>query len=152
MTQKKRKVVPPVYLLLTMLLVYAADRWIPLVDLVPVPARVPATTVLLVAGLIMTGYSALSFFRADTGIVPFDPATKLVTGGFYRVTRNPMYLGMVLILLAMAFRTGSLGGFLPIPLFVLIINLNFIRGEEAFLEEAFGEAYVEYKSRVRRWL
>lgn len=150
--QQKRRIVPPVYLLLTMGLVYVADRWAPLLEMVPRQVSVPVALVLMVLGLVLIGHSAWAFSRADTGIVPFDPATTLVTGGFYRFTRNPMYLGMLLILLCMAVRTGSLGGFLPIPFFVWVITRNFIRGEEEFLEEAFGEAYVAYKSRVRRWL
>lgn len=150
--QQKRKIVPPIYLLLTMALVYLADRFMPLVNWVPEPVSRPVALLLLAFGLVLIGHSARAFSKAETGIVPFDPATSLVTGGFYRFTRNPMYLGMLLILLGMAFKTGSLGGFLPIPLFVWVINHNFIRGEEEFLEDAFGDHYLAYKSRVRRWL
>ncbi|MBT8062613.1 MAG: isoprenylcysteine carboxylmethyltransferase family protein, partial [Gammaproteobacteria bacterium] len=137
--QQKRKIVPPVYLVLTMGAVYAADRWLPIVQWVPDPVSRSVTLLFLALGLLLIGHSAWSFSKVDTGIVPFDPATSLVTGGFYRFTRNPMYLGMLLILLGMAFKMGSLGGFLPVPLFVWIINRNFIRGEEEFLEEAFGD-------------
>ena len=84
--------------------------------------------------------------------MPFDEATTLVTGGSYRFTRNPMYLGMVLILLGAALGRGSLGAFLPIPAFVWVIRRQFVLPEERFLEEAFGDAYRAYKQRVRRWI
>ena len=96
--------------------------------------------------------SLLAFRGVGTGIVPFDPATALVTGGLYRYTRNPMYLGMVLLLVGVAIALGSLGAWLPIPVFVWIIQARFIVGEERFLEQTFGESYVAYKRGVRRWL
>ena len=63
-----------------------------------------------------------------------------------------MYLGMVLLLIGFAVVLGTLGAFLPIPIFVLIIQEWFIKGEERFLEEIFGEQYVAFKKRVRRWI
>ena len=63
-----------------------------------------------------------------------------------------MYLGMVLLLLGVAIALGSLGAWLPIPVFVWIIQARFIVGEERFLEQTFGEPYVAYKRAVRRWL
>ena len=85
-------------------------------------------------------------------MVPFEPSTVLVTEGAFRFTRNPMYLGLVLLLAGIAIALGSVGALLPIPVFVWIIQAWFILGEERFLEEIFGEAYLAYKSRVRRWL
>jgi protein-S-isoprenylcysteine O-methyltransferase Ste14 len=76
----------------------------------------------------------------------------LVVGGFYRYTRNPMYLGMVTALLGVAILLGTLSAFLPIPIFVWIIQKQFIEGEERFLEEIFGGQYLAYKGKVRRWL
>jgi protein-S-isoprenylcysteine O-methyltransferase Ste14 len=92
------------------------------------------------------------FKRAGTGIEPFDEATTLVTIGFYRFTRNPMYMGMFLMLLGVAFLMGGIGALLPLPLFVLIIRNNFVLGEERFLEAAFGQHYLDYKFEVRRWI
>jgi len=63
-----------------------------------------------------------------------------------------MYLGMVLVACGVAIVQGSLGAWIPVPLFVAILQLRFIRGEEKFLEEVFGEDYLRFKSRVRRWI
>jgi protein-S-isoprenylcysteine O-methyltransferase Ste14 len=75
-----------------------------------------------------------------------------VTNGWFRYTRNPMYLGIVLGCVGLAILLGSLGAWLPLPEFILILRVRFIRGEEALLEDTFGEEYLRYKSKVRRWL
>jgi len=67
------------------------------------------------------------------------------------VTRNPMYLGLTLILFGVALIDGTLGAFLPLPVFVGILHWRFIRAEEHFLEGIFGEQYRTYRTRVRRW-
>lgn len=103
-------------------------------------------------GIIIAAISAAMFKRAGTGIEPFDEATTLVSGGFYRYSRNPMYLGMFLVLTGAAFLMGSVGVVLPVLIFVVIIRNNFVLGEELFLEASFGQQYLDYKSTVRRWL
>jgi protein-S-isoprenylcysteine O-methyltransferase Ste14 len=132
-------------------LMYVLDRWMPIAEYLPESLEFLAA-VFLAIGLVMIFFSFGLFVKADTGVVPFSEAKSLVTSGFYRITRNPMYLGMLFILLGAAFKFGSFSALLPIPLFVAVIHFNFILGEEEFLEEAFGEDFLEYKSRVRRWL
>ena len=102
-------------------------------------------------GVVMAAISAGMFKMAGTGIQPFDEATTLVTGGFYRYSRNPMYVGMFLMLAGVAFLMGSIGAVLPVLVFILIIRNNFVMGEERFLEANFGQHYLDYKSTVRRW-
>ena len=149
--ERKRKIVPPVYLLLTLAAMAALHRFMPIAQLVTAPYT-HAAWLLVAAGIGIAAVAVGAFKRAGTGIVPFDPATALVTGGLYRYTRNPMYLGMVLLLVGVATALGSLGAWLPIPVFVWIIQAWFIVGEERFLEQTFGESYVAYKRCVRRWL
>lgn len=102
-------------------------------------------------GIVMAAIPAAVFKNAGTGIRPFDKATTLVTSGFYRHTRNPMYMGMFLMLAGTAFMMGSVGATLPVLAFILIIRNNFVIGEERFLEASFGQQYLDYKSKVRRW-
>lgn len=149
--QQKRKIVPPVYLLASIGLIFAVNKWLPLGSLVPDSWQWIGMA-LIVAGLLLIFSSLGLFVKADTGVVPFDEARALVTTGFYRFTRNPMYLGMVLILAGAAVKSGSTGAWLPIPLFIAVIHFNFILGEEEFLEEAFGASYLAYKAKVRRWI
>jgi protein-S-isoprenylcysteine O-methyltransferase Ste14 len=148
--EEKRKIVPPVWLLATLLASAALHHWLPLRRLVPAPWSY-AGVVFIVLGLLLAGPAIAAFRRAQTPIVPFERSTALVTSGPFRFTRNPMYSGMVLLLLGVATLLGSLGAYLPIPLFVAIIQKNFIEGEERFLTGIFGEQYLAYRRRVRRW-
>jgi protein-S-isoprenylcysteine O-methyltransferase Ste14 len=93
-----------------------------------------------------------SFKQHNTPVKPLEKSTALVTHGVFRVSRNPMYLGLVLILLGIAICMGSLTPHLVVFLFAIFMDILFIRFEEKKLEETFGEAWVEYKKSVRRWI
>ena len=149
--EKRRKIIPPVYLLMTLVLMWLANRYFPVYQYVQAPLAYSGI-MLIFFGIIMAAISAGMFKKADTGIEPFDEATTLVTRGFYRYTRNPMYLGMFLILLGVAILMASIGALLPLVLFILVIRYNFVAGEERFLEAAFGQKYLDYKDKVRRWI
>jgi protein-S-isoprenylcysteine O-methyltransferase Ste14 len=149
--EQKRKIIPPVYFLLSLLAMTALHFWLPIARIVPVPWSYGGG-ILLILGIALAAIASGLFKRAGTPVIPFEPSTALVTSGPYRFTRNPMYLGLVLILVGAATLFGTLGAFLPIPVFVWIIQTRFIVGEEHFLEEIFGEQYLAYKGRVRRWL
>lgn len=149
--QQKRKIIPPVYLLASLGLMFAMNKWLPLGRFISESYQW-LSAVFILLGLLMVFSSFGLFVKADTGVAPFDKAKALVTGGFYRFTRNPMYLGMTMILVGAAFKAGTIGVLIPIPLFIAVIHFNFILGEEEFLEEAFGEDYVAFKARVRRWI
>jgi protein-S-isoprenylcysteine O-methyltransferase Ste14 len=149
--EKKRKVIPPVYLLLSLILMFLLQRFFPVYQFVEPPdAYLGIVPVLF--GISVAAFSASLFRKANTGIEPFSEASTLVTNGFYRISRNPMYVGMFMMLLGFAFLMGGVGALLPLPVFVLIIRNRFVLGEERFLEESFGQRYLEYKSQVRRWI
>jgi protein-S-isoprenylcysteine O-methyltransferase Ste14 len=148
---ERHKVIPPVYFLATVAASVGLHYLAPLVALVPSPFNW-AGGVLVAAGLGIALWAAGLFRVAGTPVVPFTQSTALVTGGIYRWTRNPMYLGMIVALLGLAVLLGTLGAFVPIPFFVWQIRRKFVLPEEAFLEGIFGSRYVEYKARVRRWL
>ena len=111
-----------------------------------------AGLVIAVLGLALILWAAFHFRRAGTNIRPYLPSTALVVSGPYKFTRNPMYLGMAGILLGAAVYMGSITPFVVIPAFMALITERFILPEEAKLEAAFGQAYLDYKARVRRWL
>ena len=138
-------------MLITLVLMWLMHIVFPAFQYVHEPAAYAGISGVLL-GITMAAVSAGMFKKAGTGIEPFDEATVLVTEGFYRHTRNPMYMGMFLMLAGVAFLFGSIGAFLPVFLFVLIIRNNFVLGEERFLEASFGQQYLNYKSTVRRWL
>ena len=142
---------PPVYLLLGLLLAIGLHYYYPIVQLIEGPVRWIGAGV-IVLGIAIIASPALAFFKAETTIKPFRESSSLVVGGLYKYTRNPMYVGMVLILLGTCVLCGSVSPFVVPILFVLIINKMIISVEERMLERAFGEEYLEYKNKVRRWI
>jgi len=106
----------------------------------------------IVLGVVFAGVAARQFTKAKTNIVPLTISTTLVTNGIFAVTRNPMYVGMVAILFGTALLLNDLWPWFVIALFWLVIRIGFVRHEETLMEKTFGEQYVEYKARVRRWL
>lgn len=103
-------------------------------------------------GVVIAVVAARQFTKAKTNIVPLTISTTLVTNGVFTVTRNPMYVGMVAILIGTALLLNDLWPWFVIALFWLVIRIGFVRREETLMEQTFGEQYVEYKARVRRWL
>jgi protein-S-isoprenylcysteine O-methyltransferase Ste14 len=108
-----------------------------------IPLSVSVAIVLWAAGI---------FRRVGTAIKPFEPSTVLVISGPYRISRNPIYLGMVCALVGVGVALGSLAPFVVVPFFGYWIDRRFIRVEESMLGETFGSEYHAYKTRVRRWL
>ena len=92
------------------------------------------------------------FKRAGTTVHPFQPSAALLPTGVFRYSRNPMYLGLVLILTGVAVGLGSATPLAVIPAFIWWITRRFIIVEERALAERFGQAYADYRRRVRRWL
>lgn len=111
--------------------------------------------VLLAAAGVASSVSGMwAFTQARTTMDPMqlDTAAALVTRGIYRITRNPMYLGLTLVLLAWAVYLSDLFAFVFVPVFVWYITRFQIVPEERALSKQFGAAYDEYRGRVRRWI
>jgi protein-S-isoprenylcysteine O-methyltransferase Ste14 len=142
---------PPVYFLACLLLSIVLHYQAPLAQIVASPWTW-AGVVLIIPGLAIVIQPALAFRKAQTDIRPFRESSSLVRTGMYRITRNPMYLGMLAVLLGVSVVCGSLSTFSMPVLFVLIIRYRFIRVEEMMLEEKFGDEYREFKRSVRRWI
>jgi protein-S-isoprenylcysteine O-methyltransferase Ste14 len=121
---------------------------------VPYGLRIGATLAFVVVGLGFDLAGLVSFVRAKPTVNPIKPAStsSLVITGVYRVTRNPMYLGLLLVLLGWATVLANGVAFLLAPLFVLYINRFQIAPEERVLSAKFGAEFSAYQARVRRWL
>lgn len=111
-----------------------------------------AAVVLGLFGLALIAAALGLFFRNKTRPEPWRPASFLVAAGPYRYTRNPMYLGMTLVGLAVALAFASLPAALLTLLSAFIVDRAVIRREEAYLSRRFGKDYQAYLRRVRRWL
>lgn len=147
----KGKLLPPVYLLAAMLLAYGLHHFLPIATIIPAPWN-RVGLVLLLLGLILIVAPAAVFKARDTAIRPFDESAVLIQEGLYAYSRNPIYVGMVVLVLGIAILFGTASPLIAPLLLAFILRLVFIRVEEAMLETRFGQEYRTYKSRVRRWL
>lgn len=122
--------------------------------LMSLPAKLPVAVAIAAVGVLLAVVGVLTFLRARTTIHPLTPerSSALVTGGIYRWTRNPMYLGMAVVLLGWTWWIDHPAGFAGIAVFVGFITRFQIMPEERALAERFGTAFAEYRFSVRRWL
>ncbi len=145
------KMLPPTYLLIAIAVMVVLHFMFPIMTIVSLPWNLLGI-VPLVVGVVINMVADNTFRRANTPIKPFEEPTALVTSGMYQVSRNPMYLGLVLILVGIAILLGSVMPYIVIPVFMILIEKSFIRVEEQGLEQKFGQQWLEYRQRVRRWV
>lgn len=147
----KMRILPPTYLLISIFLVVLAHLVVPVTIVFAAPWNLIGIAPLILG--IVVNVNADNLFRtAGTTVKPFNESSVLVRNGLYGITRNPMYLGFVLILLGPAVLLGSLTPFLVVILFAILMDRGFISFEERMLEEKFGKEWRDYKGEVRRWL
>jgi protein-S-isoprenylcysteine O-methyltransferase Ste14 len=108
--------------------------------------------VLLAAGLALLASFNTSFTRKGTAVEPWKPTTAIVTDGPYRFTRNPAYLGMVVVYVGIALLAEALWVLVPLPFVLSVIDRGVIAREERYLQRKFGREYLDYKATVRRWI
>jgi len=114
--------------------------------------RVPVGWVLVVLFLAWNGWSLWLFLRHDTGLLPGQETRTMIEEGPYRLSRNPLYVGLLALYLALALLAPTFWGLVLFPAAVLLVHWGAIRPEERFLHERFGASYEDYTRRVRRWL
>jgi protein-S-isoprenylcysteine O-methyltransferase Ste14 len=146
-----KKLLPPTYVLIAMLAMLGLHFFLPIVqfDLSwwKLTGLLP-----LALGVVLDLNADNLFRRVRTTVQPFEESTALVTSGPFGLSRNPMYLGFVLVLSGCALLLGSLTPFLVIPVFMILIDRRFIRVEEQMLASKFGAAWQAYCAKTRRWI
>jgi len=143
--------IPPVWLVGGLGLVAGLWRWWPVADFGSGRLRLLGGA-LVVAGVVLIFASAFWFWRKHTSIEPGDTPRVLIRQGPYRLSRNPIYLGMVIILSGAVLASGSLSAVLIVPGFIVLISRRFIRSEEVMLRATFGAEAERYLAATRRWL
>lgn len=142
---------PPTYLLLALLGAFALDWLVPL-RRIEAPLWRLAGLLCIAAGLVITVVADQQFRRAATTVHPFRTPSQLVRHGVFRISRNPMYLGMVSVVWGFALALGSIAPLAVPPLLTIVLSRRFIQMEERALRDCFGDEYEAYCRDVRRWV
>jgi len=140
-------------------LIYAGPLAVGLLLNLKFPLRFMPRKVAAILGVTLIGASVAlvsqafqRMRRAGTNVNPTEPATVLVTEGPFKFTRNPLYLSLTLFYAGVATLVNALWAILLLPIVLFVVNREVIEREERYLERKFGEQYMKYKGRVRRWI
>lgn len=149
----KPRIPPPVLMLAAAVLMWILNRWLPLVRWIAPPWNQFGSAVAAI-GLLIGVAAVVRMHQAHTTTSPMDPgkASRLVTDGVFRISRNPIYLGMELLLIGWAIWLGGASPWIIPPLFAVVITAVQIIPEEQALGHRFGEAYRAYRKSVARWI
>jgi protein-S-isoprenylcysteine O-methyltransferase Ste14 len=145
------KIMPTTCLLMAIVAMIAIHFVLPVARVIP-PLWNMLGILPLAVGIVLNLIADAAFHKAQTTVKPFQESSALIMDGVFRLSRNPMYLGFVLILIGIAILLGSLTPFAIILVFVILIDSAYVTVEERMLAEKFGAKWEEYKRRTRRWL
>lgn len=146
------RIPPDVTVFVFAVVMWVVARYLSLTLLIP--GRLTVSIAFALLGVIVVSLGIITFRLHSTTVNPHHPerATSFVTSGIYRLSRNPMYLGLLLVLCSWAVYLANWGAVLLLPGFVMYMTRFQIRPEERVLRGKFGEEYVEYTRSVRRWV
>lgn len=145
------KTPPPLIAIVFLVFEWLLDRYVPIVSFQSESLRQFGMALAGVT-IVLAFIAVIAFFAHRTTLNPHGKPSTMITGGIYRITRNPMYLSLTLLLIGGAVYLGSVTPFvLPIVFIALITNM-FIIPEERMMTELFGEQYTQYAAKVRRWI
>ena len=146
--------VPPLVVVVLMAMVMWSVAWYAPALSFTFPGTVLLAASAAIAGVIASASGVAAFKRAGTSVNPLKPgsSTSLVCSGMYAFTRNPMYVGFLSILIGWSIYLSNAFAFLMVPFFILYLNRFQIEPEERVLSLRFGQEFVNYRARVRRWL
>jgi protein-S-isoprenylcysteine O-methyltransferase Ste14 len=145
------RVTPPLLLALSLAAIGLLHRYFPIAQVIPEPWPW-AGVVIALAGFALGGWTTSLFFGARTTLIPGRESAALITHGPFQFSRNPIYLGMVIVLIGACVFAGSLTPFAVVPIFILAIDTVVIPHEQAMLLQKFGAEYEAYRAKVRRWV
>ena len=145
------RILPPMYLFTSLACMVLLQFFLPVYQLISYPWNAIGIIPLML-GMTLNISADRAFKKTGTTVKPFEVSTTLVTSGVFRYSRNPMYLGMVMILTGVAFLLGALSPFIIIPIFAITMDRVFIVSEENMLDQRFGGKWQQYKEYVRRWI
>ena len=145
------KIIPPLVYLAGIVIGSLATIWMP-TKVITNSVAWTVGGILSFCGGVLAGSAILKFKDVGTAVRPDHAASTLVITGPYKITRNPMYLGLAFVYLGIAIAGQSVWALILLPVVLAIIQRRAIEPEEAFLEKRFGANYISYKEKVPRWL
>jgi len=146
-----KKSMPTTYLFISIVVMTVLHSLFPAMRIIPPPWNLLGL-VPLALGVIINLVADKAFHKANTTVKPFEESSALITRGVFRASRNPMYLGFVLILIGIAVLMRSLTPYVVVPAFAILIDRMYITVEERMLAERFGAEWEKYRQSTRRWL
>lgn len=146
-----KRTMPTTYLLISIIVMTVLHSLFPAMRIIP-PLWNLLGLVPLALGVIINLVADKAFHKANTTVKPFEESSALITQGVFRDSRNPMYLGFVLILIGIAVLMRSLTPYVVVLAFAILIDRMYITVEERMLAEKFGTEWEEYRQSTRRWL
>lgn len=145
-------IAPPPLIFLSGLLVGCFINWFFPVNFLPKTLATTAGIALMAAGLTIILTAIWQMRQAKTNVEPWKPTTAILDTGLYAVSRNPIYLGMILIYIGIGFLFDLIWFLPPLAAVLLTVHFGVITREEKYLTGKFGDEYLNYKNRVRRWI
>jgi protein-S-isoprenylcysteine O-methyltransferase Ste14 len=145
------KIIPPLVYLAGIVIGFLASIWMP-TKVVPNLLAWTVGGILVFCGAVLTGSAVLKFKDGGTTVRPDRAASTLVIAGPYKITRNPIYLGLAFVYAGIAIAGQSVWALILLAVVLIIVQRGAIEPEEAFLEKRFGADYLSYKEKVRRWI
>jgi len=146
-----QKIIPPFLLLISTLLMILLHFIVPFQIVVHNPFNFFGLF-LIILGLVTARKVSKTFSKIDTEIHTFKKPRQIVTNGLFQYSRNPIYLGFVIVLIGLNIVLGSLTPFIVVLIFVFVTDYWYIPFEEKNMQEQFGQDYRNYKKKVRRWI
>ena len=147
----RNKILPPTYFILLLILSIGLHFIFPIKKII-FPPYTYFGWIFIIFGAVLNLWTDSLFKKNKTTVKPFEKPAELITVGPFKISRHPMYLGMTAILLGVAILHGTLITLIFPLIFIVLSETLFLSQEEKNLEETFGENYINYKNRVRRWL
>lgn len=148
---KTKHVLPPVYFLMSIVTMALLNFLLPIINFAHYPWNLLGLIPLGI-GIALNLIADAAFKKTRTTVKPFEISSSLITTGIFQISRNPMYLGMVLILIGVAILMGSLSPLIVVVFFTALMEMIFVRVEEKMLEQQFGSTWADYKNEVRKWI
>ena len=145
------RIPPPIYFLIGLIAMILLSSFVPIGRWLHFPWRYIGI-IIMVLGFSLSLGSGMFFRKLGTNPRPGTRATLIVTKGPFKYTRNPMYLGLITMLIGTSILLGTFSPLIVIPIIFLILHTQFVLREEKWMAEWFGEPYLEYKKKTPRWL